>query len=50
MYAYDQFIKGCQLEYLLFEYQLDNTQQAFSYKNTPTFHTGIPALKALHKA
>jgi len=27
----------------------DLAQQAFSYDSTPTLHTGLPALKALHK-
>lgn len=28
----------------------DFAQQAFSYDSTPTLHTGLPALEALHKA
>lgn len=28
----------------------DLAQQAFSYDNTPTLHTGLPALEALHKS
>ena len=28
----------------------DLAQQAFSYDSTPTLHTGLPALKALHKS
>ena len=29
---------------------VDAAQQAFSYDNTPTLHTALPALEALHKA
>ena len=28
----------------------DAAQQAFSYDNTPTLHTALPVLEALHKA
>lgn len=28
----------------------DLAQQAFSYNSTPTLHTGLPALEALHKS